>query len=143
MLNQIVEKFSTEVVPVSSPSDDVEQCDRCNSAEWWLPKNQSRWRCVHCEPPISEALVDNRRGSSIIEEEQPSDEPSELILTACRPWCERCGCWRGIELTWPDGRSETRCWTCKATMPVRPRLGPSLSKKHANRSFAARVKQKQ
>ena len=28
------------------------------------------------------------------------------------PWCETCGCWRAKEVTWSDGKVETRCWTC-------------------------------
>ena len=89
---------------------DIEpgECVACGSRDTWQ-NLAGDWRCEACSPPPSESLVADRR----------SDRPtvvSVLILTACRPWCEACGCYRGVETAWSDGRCETRCWTCKREM---------------------------
>lgn len=55
--------------------------------------------------------LQTRAAVSIIEQSQ---------VTWCKPWCESCGGWQGIERVYSDGSYTIRCLTCRAAMPDRP-----------------------
>jgi hypothetical protein len=74
----------------------------------------------------SATTAEEKMPPEISGEEKFSSEPPEpvvvvkALLTHCRPWCDRCGGWQGIEITWSDGQVELKCRSCRADLPERP-----------------------
>lgn len=114
MLSKLKERFGREPQgPQNRASDTLakppSRCPGCNGDAWWLPIGQTQWRCEACSPPPSRSLVANRI----------SNDPTvleEWLVSACKPWCDHCGSWLGIESQWSSGRTETRCWSCRGPM---------------------------
>lgn len=84
----------------------------CGSDRWWQSIGNPLWRCESCQPPPSESLAACRCNP----EPTPAVVVETIIVTCCRPWCQRCGSWRGREQTWSDGRVETKCVCCRAVL---------------------------
>lgn len=129
-LEKIKKRFLVE--PELAIDDHKKTCAECGGQKFWQARNSDSWNCETCQPPLSKAFVAARMGDGDhgIEFEAPSEASvvDEIELAMTVPWCPQCGCLRGTEKLYSDGRTETRCVrpACNALMPEWPLpLGPS------------------
>lgn len=116
LIESINKKFSAapSVAPATEPAEPEaasapspgDECPLCGAGRWWRQRGGDLWRCDECEPPAVSSLV----------AERVNDDPvvvETVAVSIGRPWCDRCGSWKGAETSWSDGRVELRCWSCK------------------------------
>jgi len=128
---KLPDRLGSEPLPASPPP-----C-QCGHTQHWRAHHQTHWRCFRCTPPPARSLVAQwwpdeadtaKQAGELSTAPQSSPESpesrrvtSELNVTFCKPWCESCGGWRGIEQTFNDGTHTIHCMTCKAELPEVPR----------------------
>jgi hypothetical protein len=110
---------------------------QCGHDQHWRAHHQAQWRCQRCTPPPTRSLVAEWWPVEPATTGEPNTAPlrpepvkmvDESHVTFCRPWCECCGGWRGIERTYSDGSHTIHCLTCKADLPEVPRERPKKQK---------------
>lgn len=133
MIDQLAQKFAPKKIVESQPASPSPPPCQCGHTQHWRAHHQTQWRCGRCNPPPAKSLVAEWAGvvgdsateppapQSPQESLSPSRLTSETHVTFCKPWCEQCGGWRGIEREWSDGSHAIHCLTCRAELPEVPR----------------------
>jgi hypothetical protein len=157
-IDRIKKRFEIKLPyqPATEPASPAPPPCQCGHAQHWRAHHQTQWRCGRCTPPPARSLVaewwpvqavavggDSRQLAVITGEHlQPSPAApqspqiasspprvtSESHVTFCKPWCEQCGGWRGIERTYSDESHTIHCLTCKSELPEIPRERPAKEK---------------
>ena len=116
---------------------------RCGHTQHWRAHHQTDWRCVRCTPPPARAFVAEWWPAEPATTGGDSRQPAapakptitaQLLVTYCKPWCDHCGGWQGIETTWSDDSHRIECRTCRAEMPEVPRERPVKENKKTDES---------
>lgn len=105
----------------------LDDCPICGKNFWDKREGEKFLVCVNCNP--KEKKSDEQLQVAIVQQPRLVVQPiasgrvtltETITLTLCRPWCTHCGCWMARESTWSDGRTESRCWTCRRPVPEWP-----------------------